>query len=73
MVYGKEYQQMSRTFRILGNKFFIKKDDGNIGKFESRSDEGIFLGYVAIKKAYICYNLRLHKTVESADVKVDDL
>ena len=40
---------------------------------DARSDEGIFLGYASTKKAYRCYNLRLHKIVESADVKVDDL
>jgi hypothetical protein len=47
--------------------------DDNLKKFDTRSDEGIFLGYSFTKKAYRCYNIRLHKIVESADVKVDDL
>ena len=38
-------------FRIFGSKCYTKKDDGNIGKFESRSDEEIFLGYSCKRKA----------------------
>ena len=37
------------------------------------TDEGIFLGYSSTKKAYRCFNKRLHKIVESEDVRVDDL
>jgi hypothetical protein len=44
-----------------------------ISKIDAISDEGILLGYASTKKAYRCYNLRLHKIVESADVKVDDI
>jgi transposase InsO family protein len=62
-----------KHFRVFGRKCYIKRDDDNLGKFDSRSDEGIFLGYSPNKKAYRCYNLRLHKIVESANVKVDDL
>ena len=52
---------------------YIKRLDENLGKFDARSDEGIFLGYASTKKAYRCYNLRLHKIVKSANVKMDDL
>jgi hypothetical protein len=38
-----------------------------------RSDEGILLRYATTKKAYRFYNLRIHKIVESTDVKVDDI
>jgi hypothetical protein len=62
-----------KHFRVFGRKCYIKRDDDNLGKFDSRSDEGIFLGYSSNKKAYRCYNLRLHKIVESENVKVDDL
>ena len=47
--------------------------DENLRKFDARFDEGIFLGYASTKKAHRCYNLRLHKIIESVDVKVDDL
>ena len=62
-----------KYFKVFGSKCYIKRLDENLGKFDARSDEGIFLGYASTKKAYKCYNLRLHKIVESADVKVDDL
>ena len=58
-----------KYFRVFGSKCYIK----NLGKFNARSNEGIFFGYASNKKAYRCYNLILHKIVESADVKIDDL
>ena len=62
-----------KYFKVFGSKCYIKKIDEKLGKFNARSDEGIFLGYASTKKAYRCYNLRLHKIGESADVTVDDL
>jgi len=62
-----------KHFRVFGNKCYIKRDEYNLGKFDSRSDEGIFLGYSPNKKDYKCYNLRFHKILESANVKIDDL
>ena len=49
-----------------------KIDDDNLGKFESRTDEGIFLGYSSTKKEYRCYNLRSHKIIENANASIDD-
>jgi hypothetical protein len=34
--------------------------------------EGIMLGYSSISKGYKCYNKRIHKIIESIDVKVDE-
>ena len=34
-----------KYFRVFGSKCFIKNKSGNLGKFEDRADEGIFLGY----------------------------
>ena len=62
-----------KYFKVFGSKCYIKNLDDNLGKFDARSDEGIFLGYASNKKAYRCFNFRLHKIVESVDVKVDDL
>ena len=57
-------------FRIFGSKCYIKRDDKKIGKFDSRVDEGIFVGYSSKRKAYKCYNLRLDKVIESINVKI---
>jgi hypothetical protein len=62
-----------KHFRVFGRKCYIKRYDDNLGKFDSRSDDGIFLGYSSNKNDYRCYNMRLHKILESANVKVDDL
>ena len=62
-----------KYFKVFGSKCYIKKLNEKLGKFDTRSGEGIFLGYASTKKAYRCYNLRLHNIVESADVTVGDL
>ena len=56
----------------MGSKCYIKREDDNLGKFDSRKYEGIFLGYSSTKKEYKCYNLKTHNIIESASVIVDD-
>ena len=43
-----------------------------MGKFESRVDEGIFVGYSRKRKAYKCYNIRRKQIVESINVTFDE-
>jgi hypothetical protein len=62
-----------KHFRTFGSKCYVKNGEDNLGKFDPRSDEGIFFAYSYNKKAYIFYNLRLLNIVESANVKIDDL
>lgn len=61
-----------KYFRVFGSKCYIRQTDKNMGKFDSRTDEGIFLGYSCKQKAYRCFNHRLGKIVESVHVKVDE-
>ena len=63
----------AKYFKVFGSKCYIKRTEENLGKFDDRADEGIFLGYSIKSKAYKCYNKRLRKIVESADVKIDEL
>lgn len=51
---------------------FYQRDGDGLERFDSRSDEGIFLGYSTHSKAYKCFNKRLKKVVESVNVKVDE-
>jgi hypothetical protein len=44
-----------------------------MGKFDSRVDKGILVGYSSIRKSYKCYNLRLNKVVESINVTIDEI
>lgn len=59
-----------KYFKVFGSKCFIKNKKENLGKFEDRADERIFLGYVSNGKGYTCYNKWSQKIVTSSDVKV---
>ena len=43
-----------------------------MGKFNSQSDEGIFLGYSSTSKAYRVYNKRTIKVMETVNVVIDE-
>ena len=60
-----------KHFRVFGRKCYIRRED-RIGKFDSRIDEGILLGYSSKSKEYKCFNLRLCKIVESINVRIDE-
>jgi hypothetical protein len=34
-----------KHFRVFGSKFYIKREDGRMGKFDSRVDKGVLVGY----------------------------
>ena len=61
-----------KYFRIFGNTCFILKDRKNVGKFDSRSDEGIFMDYSSTSKAYREYNKRTMKVMETVNVVIDE-
>jgi hypothetical protein len=61
-----------KHFRVFGSKCYIKREDGRMGKFDSRVDKGVLVGYSSTRKAYKCYNLRLNKVVESINVTIDE-
>lgn len=52
-----------RNLRIVGSKGYIKRDEEHLGKFDSRFDEDIFLGYFMRSKVYICDSKILWKIV----------
>ena len=61
-----------KYFKIFESTCFILKDRENVGKFDSRSDEGIFLGYSSTSKAYRVYNKRTKKVMETINVVIDE-
>ena len=44
----------------------------NVGKFNTQSDKGIFLGYSSTSKAYRVLNKRNRKVMETVNVVVDE-
>jgi transposase InsO family protein len=61
-----------KHFKVFGSKCYIKNNDENLGKYDDRADEVIFLGYATNSKGYRCYNKRPHKMVDCIDIKVDE-
>jgi hypothetical protein len=61
-----------KHFRVFERKCSIKREDGRMGKFDSRVDKGVPIGYSRTRKAYKCYNMRLNKVVENINVTIDE-
>jgi hypothetical protein len=57
--------------RPFGCKCFVLKC-GNLDKFESRSFNGILLGYTLHSRSYRVFNLETNIVVESCDVTLDE-
>src|SRR3954470_2341235 len=58
---------------VFGCKCFVLNNGkDNLGKFDAKADEGIFLGYSQSSKAYRVYNKRLLTVEESVHVSVDE-
>jgi transposase InsO family protein len=61
-----------KHFRVFGSKCYIKREDCRMGKFDSRVDKVILVGYSSTRKAYKYYNLILNKVVESINITIDE-
>ena len=61
-----------KYFRVFGSKCYILNDWENLGKFDVKSDEGIFLRYSTTSRAYKVFNKRTKIVMESINVKIDD-
>jgi len=59
-------------FHPFGVQCFILNNKDSLGKFESKSDEGILLGYSESSKAYRVYNSRTSLVEESIHVRFND-
>ncbi|XP_073137971.1 uncharacterized protein [Henckelia pumila] len=60
-------------FKIFGSKCFIHNNSKNhLTAFDAKSDEGIFLGYSSISKAYRVFNKRTLNVEESIHVIFDE-
>ena len=62
-----------KYFRVSGSRCYVLKDHENLGKFESKSEEGIFLGNSTKSWAYRVSILSSKCMVESINVIVDNL
>jgi hypothetical protein len=68
----KGIQANVKHFRVFGRKCYIKREDDEMGKFESRVEKGLLVVYSSTRKACKCYNIRLNKVVERINVTIDE-
>ena len=61
-----------KYFQVFGSKCYILNYWENLGKFNAKSDEGIFFGYSTTSRAYRVFNKRTKTIMESINVKIDD-
>ncbi|KAJ9541588.1 hypothetical protein OSB04_028094 [Centaurea solstitialis] len=57
---------------IFGCVCYILNNKDNLGKFDSKSDDGIFLGYSSISKTYRVFNKRRQTIEETIHVRFDE-
>jgi hypothetical protein len=60
-----------KYFRTFGSICYSLRDRENLGKFDPKSDEGIFLGYSTNSRAYRVYNTITETVMESINVVID--
>ncbi|KAJ9557089.1 hypothetical protein OSB04_011703 [Centaurea solstitialis] len=57
---------------IFGCVCYILNSKDNLGKFDSKSDDGIFLGYSSVSKTYRVFNKRRQTIEETIHVRFDE-
>ncbi|KAJ9566686.1 hypothetical protein OSB04_002652 [Centaurea solstitialis] len=55
-------------FRVFGCKCYVLNDRDDLGKFDPKSDESIFIGYSHNSKTYQVFNKRTRTILESSNV-----
>jgi hypothetical protein len=61
-----------KHFKVFGSKCYIEREDGRMGKFDSRVEKCVIVGYLSTRKEYTCFNIRLNNVVESINVMIDE-
>ena len=59
-------------FKVFGSKCFILNTKDNLGKFDAKSNVGIFFGYSSSSKAYRVFNKKTMVVEESVHVVFDE-
>ena len=65
-------KQRVKYFRVFGSKCYILNHRKNLGKFDAKSDECIFLGYSTTSRSYRVFNKKTKTVMESINVKIND-
>ncbi|GJY48190.1 retrovirus-related pol polyprotein from transposon TNT 1-94 [Tanacetum coccineum] len=60
-------------FHVFGALCYPTNDSENLGKLQPKADVGIFIGYAPTKKAFLIYNRRTRRIIETSHVDFDEL
>ncbi|XP_050280392.1 uncharacterized protein LOC126721396 [Quercus robur] len=60
-----------KYLRVFGSRRYILNDRENLGKFDAKSDKGIFLKYSTTSRANRVFNKRTKTVMESINVEID--
>ena len=69
---GKGKKPSLNHLHVFGCTFYILNDREQLGKFEVKSDKGVFLSYSPNSHAYRIYKLRTKTIMESINMVVDN-
>ena len=72
MSFGKAKDLTFPIFIHLAQNVTLSNEKEQLGKFDAKSDEGVFLGYSLTSKAYRVFNKRTLVVEESIHVSFDD-
>ena len=61
-----------KYLHIFGCTCYILNDRDHLGKFDPKADDGIFLGYSSVSKAYRVFNKRRQTVEETIHVNFDE-
>jgi hypothetical protein len=59
-------------FRVFDSKYFVLNEPPKVNKFDSKSIEGVFVGYSSTSKVYKIYIPTLQIVIESVHVKFEE-
>ena len=59
-------------FHVFGCPVFIHNHKDHLGKFDAKADDGYFLGYSLVSKAFRVFNTRRQQTEETYHVTFDE-
>ncbi|GJX25107.1 retrovirus-related pol polyprotein from transposon TNT 1-94 [Tanacetum coccineum] len=60
-------------FHVFGALCYPTNNNDDLGKLDAKANIGIFVGYAPAKKAFIIYNKRTQKIIETIHVTFDEL
>ncbi|GKC04033.1 retrovirus-related pol polyprotein from transposon TNT 1-94, partial [Tanacetum coccineum] len=69
--YSREIIPDISYFHVFGCPVFIHNHKDHLGKFDAKADDGYFLGYSSISKAFRVYNTRRQQIEETYHVTFD--